>query len=184
MIFGGFPKIRGALYGVPIPMTVIFRCLYWGTLNDGSYHSGGILTDVWKSHILRLLLQRVHEFLGQLTSRAKLNMKLTGNPCRSCLHFSDALLVPLRDNCLPLLYTKGNCTDQRHLSITTGSFYSSICIATQQAPAHLHGVTLCGHVHLLTAQNKKLGHFLLRFYLPQPVQLAVSCCTALAVLYS
>ena len=128
MIFGGFPKIRGALYGVPILMTVIFRCLYWGTLNDGSYHSGGILTDVWKSHILRLLLQRVHEFLGQLTSRAKLNMKLTGNPCRSCLHFSDALLVPLRDNCLPLLHTKGNCTDQ--LSITTGSFF--------QASALLH----------------------------------------------
>ena len=34
----GFPKIRGAILGVPVIRTIVFWGLYWGPLILGIYH--------------------------------------------------------------------------------------------------------------------------------------------------
>ena len=38
--FGGFPKFRGTLLGVPIIRTIVFWALYRGTPILGNYHLG------------------------------------------------------------------------------------------------------------------------------------------------
>ena len=36
--YGGFPKIRGTIFGVPMIRTIVYLGLYWGPLILGNYY--------------------------------------------------------------------------------------------------------------------------------------------------